>query len=694
MIVRIICIAISLMLAEIVTAQDIFTAIKKSETLYKDKKYDEAIDLLTTAIENDNGEISSAIVEAQLWLGKNYTHAWKSEDAYKAYSQAWELSKNIESDSLQIIAGTSLAVMMGYQEKPDSLKLMITELLEYKKLEYNQRSNLYIQLAGYYEDKEQLDSAIYYASMAAEIDSIHQDSSSIPFTYYDLGNFHVSNYNYKSGISKILFGLDYLRGEKDIYKRNTIELGLSNIYFRIGNIVKAKQLASKVYESAKANKQQINLTLALYNLGNCSAYVGQYEQALHYYELSDSVNQSKSKNIWRSINAKTSIIEQKLNLGLTINDEDVSIINSIDITESSNILKNKIEFINLRMANYTASQFDAEYSRLYKESGADNNLGLQQSLSKIKKEYLIKNERYAEALTITDEIDKKRKKITLANNEYIIQDLEAKHQKKQQQLQINYLDEQNISKEQKVKEQKIKIIIGSIALGLISLLSFFLFRLYRQVRSQKETITKALLEKDLLLREIHHRVKNNLQLVSSLLTLQGRSINDATALQAINEGKSRVRSMALIHQDLYNKENITGISVKEYIEKLTQELFDTYLIDKSKISLQTNIEDIELDVDTLVPLGLIINELITNSLKYAWPTSDQGLLFIGIKNTPNKIELTVKDDGVGYDPKSIREDSFGATLISALTIQLDADYEVIIGNGTHITITMDPSKQN
>jgi len=232
----------------------------------------------------------------------------------------------------------------------------------------------------------------------------------------------------------------------------------------------------------------------------------------------------------------------------------------------------------------------------------------------------------------------------------------------------------------------LQIIGGGIALGLISLLSFFLFRLFKRVTSQKEVITKALSEKDLLLREIHHRVKNNLQLVSSLLTLQGRGIDDETARQAINEGKSRVRSMALIHQDLYNKDNLTGIGVKVYLEKLTQELFDTYRIDKNRISLSMDVQDIELDVDVLVPLGLIINELITNSLKYAWKGDQTGKLSVSLVKSQGNHELIISDDGIGYDLSQVRDNSFGGTLITALTEQLEGTMKISSDGGTEVSI--------
>ena len=136
---------------------------------------------------------------------------------------------------------------------------------------------------------------------------------------------------------------------------------------------------------------------------------------------------------------------------------------------------------------------------------------------------------------------------------------------------------------------------------------------------QNTIVFEALKEKDFLLREIHHRVKNNLQVISSLLSLQARQIGDKNIQKAINEGRSRVRSMALIHQNLYQNENLTGVSVERYLSNLLSELFDTYKVDSDKITLHFNIQDIDLDVDTMVPFGLILNELISNCLKHAFP---------------------------------------------------------------------------
>lgn len=269
-----------------------------------------------------------------------------------------------------------------------------------------------------------------------------------------------------------------------------------------------------------------------------------------------------------------------------------------------------------------------------------------------------------------------------------IADKDALYQGAKKDEEIAKLDAANLISQGKIRNKNKVILLGGLALGMISILLFFLCQLLKKVSKQKNQLEGLVSEKDLLLREIHHRVKNNLQLVSSLLTLQGRSLDNDVALQAINEGKSRVRSMALIHQDLYSKESLTDISVKHYIEKLTQELFDMYQIDKEEITLAMNIQDMKLDVDTLIPLGLIINELITNSLKYAFPNKKYGSLVVRLHEKNKELILIVEDDGIGYNPEEIREHSFGNTLINALSEQLGGAITLSSTQGTSTQIVM------
>lgn len=276
--------------------------------------------------------------------------------------------------------------------------------------------------------------------------------------------------------------------------------------------------------------------------------------------------------------------------------------------------------------------------------------------------------------------------ITIESNKKV-NEIKTRYETEKKETLISHLETTN-------SKQRQSIFVGSILLGLISLLTFFIFRFYRRIKGQKSIISKSLKEKDILLREIHHRVKNNLQLISSLLTLQGRSINDETVIQAINESKSRVRSMALIHQDLYNKENLTSVGVKEYLEKLTLELFQTYKISDDRVQLKLEIEDIDLDVDTLVPLGLIINELITNCLKYAFPNDNEGVLTVSLKKSNIQLLLTITDNGIGYDPSKNRKSSFGSTLLSALTAQLNGEMTIVNNNGTIVELVINDYNVN
>ena len=241
---------------------------------------------------------------------------------------------------------------------------------------------------------------------------------------------------------------------------------------------------------------------------------------------------------------------------------------------------------------------------------------------------------------------------------------------------------------EKLDKYKLAGLLGFIILAVVCIALWQLRKRNKRIAAQNSVINKALTEKDILLREIHHRVKNNLQLVSSMLTLQGRSIDDESALQAINEGNSRVRSMALIHQDLYQKESITGIGVTDYLTRLTNELFSTYNIDPERIKLKTDIQEIDLDIDTLVPLGLIINELFSNCLKYAFPLDREGTLSISLKEYENKLHLHIKDDGIGFDPSTVRDNSFGTTLITALTEQLEGIMLINTDNGTDVQISI------
>lgn len=200
-------------------------------------------------------------------------------------------------------------------------------------------------------------------------------------------------------------------------------------------------------------------------------------------------------------------------------------------------------------------------------------------------------------------------------------------------------------------------------------------------------ISKSLHEKEILLKEIHHRVKNNLQIVSSLFFFQSKQISDLTTLEMFRDGQNRVKSMALIHEKLYQSGDLANINFKDYVKKLTNFLFQSYGVSQSKIKLKNYVQQVELGVDTAVPCGLIINELISNSLKHAFKENDTGEIRIDMGfDENNKLLLIISDNGNGMpeDFNVDQSDSLGLRLVNNLTVQLNGKVEFLNNNGTTV----------
>lgn len=258
------------------------------------------------------------------------------------------------------------------------------------------------------------------------------------------------------------------------------------------------------------------------------------------------------------------------------------------------------------------------------------------------------------------------------------------------QLEMNYefdreREIQRLESEVKLREhQRVTwLLIGGILFSLIiSGLLFNMFRLHKRsnrILSEKnEQVSKALGEKEILLKEIHHRVKNNLQVISSLLSLQSRQLESPQARDAIQSGRNRVRSMALIHQKLYQDEDLVGVDLEEYIDNLTDSLVKSYQSSTVNVEVNTDIDPIKMDVDTIIPIGLILNELISNSFKYAFDADKGGTLEIVLKKQPGAIHLKVSDNGRGLPDHFAIEStkSLGYRLIKAFTDKLRATLTV------------------
>lgn len=214
----------------------------------------------------------------------------------------------------------------------------------------------------------------------------------------------------------------------------------------------------------------------------------------------------------------------------------------------------------------------------------------------------------------------------------------------------------------------------------------------RDITEQKksaEYIKKSLEEKEALLREIHHRVNNNLQVISSLLSLQSDNVRDPRDHELFVESQNRVRSMAMIHEKLYQSDKFNSINFRDYLKTLINRLIYEYSQDLGHIDLELDIENVELNIETSVPCGLIINELVSNSLKHAFPQGRNGKIIVKFHKIKDKYVLMVGDNGIGPLEKSVLESSkkLGFNLVKSLIKQLDASLEILESEGTLYRIT-------
>ena len=289
-------------------------------------------------------------------------------------------------------------------------------------------------------------------------------------------------------------------------------------------------------------------------------------------------------------------------------------------------------------------------------------------------------------------------------------------ERQQQELLVKQKNIELLQKSNRIQEMDLEraafirnvIIAGALGLGLMSALVYSRYRMKKRASEelalQREEIRqknvslqalindkdKLLAEKEWLMKEVHHRVKNNLQMVISLLNSQSAYLSSQDAVAAIRESQRRMHAMSLIHQRLYEKDEST-IDMQTYISELVSYLKDSF--DCEQVQFVLDVEFLELDVSKAVPVGLILNEAITNSLKYAFPAGRPGHILVSLKHVPPLVELIVADDGVGLprDNMASVKKSLGMSLLKGLTLQIGGSYETKSERGVEIVIRFSPA---
>ena len=240
----------------------------------------------------------------------------------------------------------------------------------------------------------------------------------------------------------------------------------------------------------------------------------------------------------------------------------------------------------------------------------------------------------------------------------------------------------------RVRLQRLSLLLGGLLLIISAVAALIFSRLNNALKTRNH-------EKEILLKEIHHRVKNNLQILSSLLNLQSEHLVDEAALDAIIEGKNRVESMGMIHQKLYTKDDLTAVDLKEYFYELCRYLEDSFSSSKRKIQIDEQVGFHNMDVDYAVPLGLITNELVTNAVKYAYPNETNGTVKINLQEENGHLVLAVSDEGKGQSPDfQSLSTSFGTQLITTLSKKLKGEIEISNDNGYQTVIRFARYRKN
>lgn len=291
--------------------------------------------------------------------------------------------------------------------------------------------------------------------------------------------------------------------------------------------------------------------------------------------------------------------------------------------------------------------------------------------------------------------------------------LQAKFSDRQKSTEISQLSESNslLEREKKAleREKNRTLSLIYILLFVLLFLVFILILLFKnqkalrinqqELRKTNDELIKTTLsieEKETLLKEIHHRVKNNLQIIKSLIRLQKDTIEDERMDAILLEFEQRVASMALVHESLYRSKDLASVNVREYFESLVRDLVEAYNLDKSIIT-KLDIYNGSLGIDTLIPLGLLTNEIISNALKYAFTGRENGIITVDLKKiSEEELVLIIGDDGIGFDFELERDTSntLGTELIVALVEQLDGEYTFTSDKGSNFSIRFKSQELN
>lgn len=556
---------------------------------------------------------------------------------------AREKNDTVWEGRFQITQGAILLRM----EKLDSAQIVL-ELAKMKVFEKD-FPLLNTQLGYVFERRGQLDKAADYASETLSLGRKLNDKWAMAMAYSDLSNLFWKQ-------SKFETALEYgLKSQTLFEERGINDLDYGFTLFVVGNN----------YLALKEN-----------------------EKALNYYRHSITIGER-----YGFYNNLSDAYISMLDLHVNMNDFEKAEEAGSNALKYAELLSNNFMTMRSWLSLGKVQNLQGNYESAIKNFNkcievATKDFGdafyLSQAYNALGKSYA-GNFQYEEAYLAFAEYDKFKSAVFTAD---------ADHRTSLLRTEFDVAGKENtiLEQESHIERQQTRqnlIIIISILLLLLLILSYKAlrnkFKINRLLRKQN-------VEKEFLLKEIHHRVKNNLEIVSSLLSLQAAQINDPNILNAMEESQHRVQSMSMIHQKLYMGENLAAIEMKDYFKNLSEYIVNAFAAEEH-ITVDVTMEKLELDVDMAIPIGLIVNELLTNSLKYAFPDNQKGTIKITLMEKGRILQLDVVDDGIGMSTSNeVQGTGFGSQLIQLLTKQLDGKMVLNTNKGTTVSIQFQLSK--
>ncbi len=558
-------------------------------------------------------------------------------------SQKQQLLRQIDvTDNIQEKVGLYIDLAWEYILEENDSALVYSD----KALRFSEDNNYHLGTAMAYETKGLYNeivegnyekASLFYFKGIDICDTYNLDySRSI---YHSLGvMFHTSdNYEKAKAYYEIAFNKAIDANDLELQKKCLTNLGTINS--SQGNYEKAEELLLKSLELDIRQEYDFDIYA---NLGNLYIRQKKYEKALPFLERSIEEhpnNHLGHQNLTYYIDAKVGL-KDTTGMGLVIKRAKKTIENTRALRDNS--------LLAMSLSNYYRLVSDYESALEYRDM----------------------------YLSLYETIKEKQRDAT-------VYELETKYQTEKTQ-------EALLKKE---KEQQLYLVLFIFGVLTASILAFLFYKNRKQnqlLSRQKALLETTIDEKNVLLKEIHHRVKNSFQIVSSLLYLQSENVENQKAKTAIKEAENRVRSMVLVHQKLYNKEELVGINTKEYISDLVKDISESHQFHTNAITFKLNIEPHILDLETITPLGLILNELIINTMKHAFPDSIANpQIDIDFSKVEDAMVLKVSDNGKGFEGK-IKQSSFGISLMKALSKSLKAtlEYDSKSNSGTTATLTI------